>query len=233
MPTLEELMLTEEYHPAAPGTLPTLPDGICLPGRKRGLFTPGAPIAWTEQRGEWRTTRFGMVLGEGPRAQSAWAVPNEPRPGDGYAVLVRNITSDPATASRETGTLADCWSTEEWQNPRALLARAWLRRDRVLTAGGELDYQALTLHARDPECACAPMLFQGQRPEIGLADLADTVYVFAERFLHPWSILPMDPDSYTEMGGSRYVRLGRCFAYRPVHGQPAAILPDEVPEQRT
>lgn len=230
MPRLDELMITEDFTPPAPGSLPSLPPGVELLNRKRTAVTPGAPLSWTERRGDLEYTRQGMVLDLGPRARSVWTVPNDPRPGEGYAVLVHDVVAaDASAANRTLGVPADCWSTEEWQNPRALLPRAYLRRDRVYQRDGGVDCQPLSLHAWDPECKCSTFLFSGQRAEYGPADVVDTVYVYGRHFMHPWSIRPMDPGSYTALAGTRYVALGRCFAGQPTHGVWMPILPDEVP----
>ncbi len=229
MPTLDKLMLTEEYQPPAAGTMPALPDGLNLPATRTAV-SPGSPIQWQETRGEFTTVRGGMVLSLGMRARSVWVVPNTPRPGEGYAVMVHDVTGkDTSDARRTVGAADDFWSTEEFQHPHTLLPRAWLRCDQVFNQAGGLDHETLTLHAQDPSCVCAHVRFPGQTFKPGTAEPAETVYVFQGRFLHPLSVLPMDPGSFTALAGTRYVWLGRCFAYRAERGRPVAILPDEVP----
>lgn len=227
MPDIEELLIMEVWKPPEPGSMPALPDGVELPAVRRTAVTAGFPLQWTEHRGGDVYQRSGMVLQTGPRARSVWAVPTHQRPGEGYAVLVHDVTADDSSAAnRAAGTPADFWSSEEWQNPRGLLPRGFQRHDQVFT-GDRLDYDVLCLHASDPACPCSPVTFPGQRREPGPASVVDTVYVYGRRFLHPWSVLPLDPGAGPSVG-SRYVRLGRCFAGRVVHGQWVPVLPDEV-----
>lgn len=221
MPILEDLMLTEEFTPPQPGQPLPASFGLELPSHRRTPITAGYVLTWTEHRGGTTERRRGMVLMPGPKARSVWVVPEQPRVGEGYGVLVREVTAAGAAgAVRHVGGRSDFYSTEEWQNPFKWLPRAWERTDRLIGTDGEVYGHSVNLHVNS-ECRGPVFPFQGERIELGFASLASTCYVFADRYLHPWSFRPVHPTRAEE-----YIPLCLCFKA----GLPDdAADPDEQP----
>lgn len=183
----EDLFLTEEFT-AAPAydVRATARGQIVLPAVTRSPIEAGFDLTWREypRRGP-AYTRTGLVVSCAPLARSVWVQPDEPRPGEGPAVVVRNVTSDEcANAQRRVGVLADYMSTEGWQRPRTL-PRAVVRADRAVKGGSVLR----VLHA-DPQCPSPPAWVFGDGVVRGRPRRVDTCYVFRRHFLHPWSIRP-------------------------------------------
>lgn len=182
---LDELLLVEqmpEYKYDVHGE-------VALPVRDRQPIDPGFVLTWTETpRDGDPYERTGQVLCTAPTGKTVWVVPDEPRDGEGYAVVVCNVMADNAAgASRTVGGPGDHLSTAVWQAPR-LLPRALLRVDQVTYAGAT--QQVMYLHAR-ADCPEPPRL-SGERIEYGVAEPVDDCYVF-QCWLHPVSIRPVIP----------------------------------------
>lgn len=182
-----------------------------LPVHNRTPTSPGFVLTWKERAstscGLSARTRQGMVLCTGPWGQSVWVVPDNRLPGEGYAVLVREVTrADAAHAMRVVGGAGDYVSREDWQSPRRLLPRAVLRTDRL--GGAEC---SLVHSAGD----CPAPYTMGSGPVVrGVPEPLDECYVFTAvlhperaptvggdpelgRWLHPWSRTPLDPSGHS------------------------------------
>ncbi len=190
---LASFFLVEEYPATAPGA-GTRRAHLSLPARDRRPTDPGFVLSWQEYpaSGGSPTRRHGIVLTQAPPARSVWVVPDDPHPGDGYAVLVRDVTADSATAaSRQVGGPGDFASTAAWQSPRGL-PRAWLRVDTVHVGGDDPDQPAAYLHARTDCPHPEPVTFMNITVTRGQPVAAETCYVFGHH-LHPASIRPTAP----------------------------------------
>lgn len=194
----------------------------------RRPIDPGFLLTWKEFPADCHplnrsghTVRAGMVLAPAPRPGSLWVVPDEPAPGEGYAVIVRDVTADDATkAIRVVGAGDDYRSTVGWQRPRSL-PRAVLRVDLCDTGGEGGGYPVRRLHA-DPHCG-SPRAFLDEDVTRGVPQVLDECYVFNGR-LHPMSRPPIDPVVVVE-GLSRYVQpCGVCLD-RPTHRRDRAPKP--------
>jgi hypothetical protein len=183
----EDLFLTEEFTVSPTYDVRDTAGGrLVLPAADRSPIQAGFDLTWREypKRGP-AYTRKGLVVSCAPLTRSVWVQPDEPLPGEGPAVVVRNVTSDEcAGAERRVGVLADYMSTEGWQRPRTL-PRAVVRTDRAADGRSVLR----VLHA-DPGCPSPPARVFGSGVVRGRARSVDTCYVFRRHYLHPWSIRP-------------------------------------------
>lgn len=219
---LEGFLIVEDLE------APTPPDAgtqvPVLPGGKRRPIDPGYILTWKEFARdvspldrEGHTVRTGMVLAPAPRPGTVWAVPDQEAPGEGYAVIVGQVTADSAdNAIRVVGSVGDHRSTDGWQRPRTL-PRAVLRVDRYTILGGG-DYHVALLHA-DPACQHMPP-FEGEDVFRGVPEPVEECYVFAGR-LHPWSRRPTVPETRPGAGGlTRHVN--PCRVCLPGEGRQRA-----------
>jgi hypothetical protein len=192
---MDGFFLVEEYCPPGPVERDIHGDDLALPVRDRRPVDPGFVLSWREYPPKGApVVRRGIVLGLAPPAKSVWVVPDDPRAGDGYAVLVREVTADNAAdAVRRVGGSGDFMSSARWQAPRQL-PRAWLRTDVVEPADGREVWPVTHLHAR-ADCT-APTPWVGVRVRRGEPVAVDGCYVF-DGFLHPASVRPVRPDAKT------------------------------------
>ncbi len=184
----DELFLTETFDAPPEYDLQDLESGeIRLPVASRRPIDPGFPLTWREYpKGGAPYERTGMVLSCAPPAKSVWVQPADPRPGEGAAVVVMNVTSDDcAQAERHVGGARDFLSTDGWQRP-ATLPRAFVRVDRAT----EGRFTVRNLHS-DPACTSPPVFVFGAGVVRGRARRVPTCYVFRGRYLHPASVRPL------------------------------------------
>lgn len=208
---LAEFFLVQEYDQPREYDLH---GEYALPARDRRPIDPGFVLTWREHPADGGPAyeRRGMVWSPAQPAKSVWVIPDDPRPGEGYAVLVREVTADNAAgAARRVGGSGDFASTAEWQAPRSL-PRAVLRTDVVVTGDSRRPTAYLHSRADCPEPGPAPYI--GIAVERGEPVELPDCYVFGQH-LHPASTLPRNPAG--QMGYDPYARpCGRCLR----HGQP-------------
>jgi hypothetical protein len=206
---MDGFFLVEEYCPPGPVERDIHGDDLALPVRDRRPIDPGFVLSWREYPPKGApVVRRGIVLGLAPPAKSVWVVPDDPRAGDGYAVLVREVTADNAAdAVRRVGGFGDFMSSARWQAPRQL-PRAWLRTDVVEPADGREAWPVTHLHAR-ADCT-APTPWVGVQVRRGEPVAVDGCYVF-DGFLHPASTRPVRPDAKTTRHDPYVAPCGMCL----------------------
>ncbi len=184
-----ELFLTEEFDAPPEYDLQDLASGtVRLPCANRRPIDPGFPLTWLEYpKGRGAPyERTGMVLSCAPPPKSVWVQPADPRPGEGPAVVVVNVTAEEcAQAERHVGGARDFLSTEGWQRPLTL-PRAFVRVDRAT----EGRFTVRKLHA-DPACASPPPFVFGAGVIRGRSRRVQACYVFRGKYLHPASVRPL------------------------------------------
>ncbi len=208
----EGLFLVEEFSDDVEYDVHEGADGvIALPAADRKPSDAGFFLSWREYPLDGPPyRRTGVVVALAPRARSVWVRPDDPRPGEGYAVVVDNVTKDDcADAHRRVGVPADYLSTEGWQHP-STLTRALVRVDRLLF-GDDVQVRR-HLHV-DPACPW-PSGFMADRVTRGRARRVQTCYVFQDR-LHPASVRPPDRKGRRVIG--RVSPCGKCLK----EGRPA------------
>lgn len=203
MTDLDEFFITEEFdaggcevdiHETAAGTI-AIPTKTGKKGRRP--IDPGFVLGWEEYAADnpivrWR--RRGMVMAWAPNQQSLWVIQDDRRDGEGDHVVVRGVTADDAAgAYRIVGGPGDYRSTPQWQRPRTLLPRPYLRVDRMFNAEGDVVGDVEWLHA-DPTCPVPrPWGSTGELVEPGVAVPVEDCYVF-EGALHSMSTQPATRD---------------------------------------
>ncbi len=148
---LDDFFQVQTLEPARTAVLPNL-----------RAIDAGFVLTWTETPVEGQPYhRSGMVLSLAPRACSVWVQPDDARPGEGFAVVVDDVTeADWSGARRQVGTARDYLSTAAWQRPRQL-PRAWLRTDTV--EAGDFAASRTYVHA---DALCPPMAVPGGQPVV-------------------------------------------------------------------
>jgi hypothetical protein len=170
-----------------------------LPGIRLRPIDAGYILRWREippdgQGPYWRT---GVVVAPAPRPRSVWVQPDDQRAGEGWAVVVDNVSAEEcADAERRLGVPGDLLSTRGWQSPRTL-RRAVLRAD--WERYGDVVRVHRYLHAA-PGCAYPSVSFMADGCGRGPETPVEECYV-THGYLHPVSVRPVDPDrrdSYVE-----------------------------------
>lgn len=193
---LAGFLLAEQWDPELPEER-AVHAGVgweaALPAQDRQPNQAGFVLTWTEYPpGDPAATgapRRGMVLASAPDPKTVWVVPDEHRVGEGYAVVVGNVSADSAVyAVRHVAGPGDYRSTQAWQQPRSL-PRAWLRTDVFTIPEGEepIIRRYPRIHTQ-PDCP-RPVL-GGFTVERGEPAMQPDCYIYGHWWLHPCSTRP-------------------------------------------
>lgn len=211
----DEFFLTEVFEEeqvrvdTPPRERPVVPDRVRLRPIDAGFV-----LTWREIPDAGRAyRRRGMVVALAPRMRSVWVQPDDPREGEGLAVVVDNVTAEKwAGAERRLGVPADLLSTAAWQMPPQDLPRATLRQDRISYHDGPVSVHPPALHAAPgcPAPARVAQMFGATMFEAGPDLQVEGCYVVSG-YLHPLSVRPTYPNPFSDRTGSLPVPVCRCL----------------------